>query len=344
MPVLFGETLSRREIQKRAGNIGQIAGVREIQFTGGKAAGVRAIEVHGAGGLNYTLLPDRCLDIAFAEYNGIPVSFFSKSGITAPAYYQPFDKIWGGQFFGGMLTTCGLMSTGNDSEYEDRHMPAHGEVSNIPARITAPFERWEGDEFVMGVNATINHSRMYRENYELRRTIYSKLGESAIYIDDEVENLAFKKMPLTILYHFNFGWPMLSKDTELILDSIKITPDCPMPTDDEKHPFRYLDPYPSSHHGWYHDVRADANGLVHAILRNRAIGIQACIEYPKSQLWNLTQWKFMDENDYVTALEPGNNYLMGTKAEEENGTLEYIAPGETRHFNLKLSFESLSST
>lgn len=342
MALLYGERFSKREIQKRVSNIGQIAGIREFQLTTGKAAGVRGIDIHGAGGLYYTLLPDRCLDIAFAEYKGIPISFFSKSGITAPAYYQPFDPVWGGQFFGGMLTTCGLMSTGNSSTFEERHMPVHGEISNIPARITAPFEKWEGDDFVMGASAVINHSRMYRENYEMRRVIYSKLGESTIHISDEIENLAFKRMPLTILYHFNFGWPMLSKETELILDSEKMTPDCPMPLDDEKHPWRYLDPYPSSHHGWYHDVRPDKNGLVHVILRNRRINVQVRLEYPKTQLWNLTHWKYMDENDYVTALEPGNNFLMGTKAEEENGTLEYLEPGEVRKFDLKLHFESLT--
>lgn len=341
MAYIFGENLTRREILKRAGNINQLAGIREYRFIHGKSDGVHAIDIRTGGALTYTLIPDRCLDIAFTDYKGIPMSFLSKSGITAPCYYQPFDKIWGAQFFGGMMTTCGLMNTGNESTYEDRVMPTHGEVSNIPARIVAPFERWENDDLLMGVSATINQARMYRENYELRRTIYSKLGESIIYVSDEVENLSYKKMPLTILYHFNFGYPMLSKSTELIIDSAKITPDCPMNGDDEKYPSRFLDPYPSSHHGWYHDVNPDENGYAHAILQNRVIGIRATLKFRKDQLKNLTQWKFMDENDYVTALEPCNNFLLGTENEAKNGTLEYLEPGEVRRFELSLSFEQI---
>jgi galactose mutarotase-like enzyme len=343
MAFIYGDNLSRRDILKRAGNISQIAGIREFRYQHGKADGVYAMDIRTGGGLTYTLIPDRCLDIAFTEYKGIPMSFLSKSAITAPGYYQPFDPVWGAQFFGGMLTTCGLMSTGNVSAYEDRQMPTHGEISNIPARIVAPFERWQEDDLYIGVSATIYHSRMYRENYELRRTIWSKLGESTIHISDEVENLSFKTMPLTLLYHLNFGYPMLSKDAELIVDSIKVTPDCPMPPEDEKHPERYLDPYPSSHHGWYHDVRADDDGMIKAVLQNRKIGIRATVEYNKNQLKNLTQWKFMDENDYVTALEPCNNFLLGTKDEAENGTLEYLKPGETKSFKVSLCFSEIDN-
>ena len=43
---------------------------------------------------------------------GKPFSWISKTGITAPAYYEKDDKSWLRGFYGGLITTCGLKNIG----------------------------------------------------------------------------------------------------------------------------------------------------------------------------------------------------------------------------------------
>ena len=46
------------------GNDAQLFSVKEYTLTQGKARGVRAVDVSTAAGLDYTVLPDRCMDLS----------------------------------------------------------------------------------------------------------------------------------------------------------------------------------------------------------------------------------------------------------------------------------------
>jgi len=61
----------KREILKYVGDLSQMLGTRDYTLNGGKAQGVRAIDVRNGAGLEFTVLPDRCLDIAWLSYKGM---------------------------------------------------------------------------------------------------------------------------------------------------------------------------------------------------------------------------------------------------------------------------------
>ena len=63
---------------------------------------------------------------------------------------------------------------------------------------------------------SIKQSTVFGPNLELKRTISSRLGESVIVIHDKVTNRGNTKSPHMILYHCNFGWPMVDEGTEII--------------------------------------------------------------------------------------------------------------------------------
>ena len=56
--------MDRKELYRKTGCPEQLFGVRNFQFTDGKAAGMRGIDLYNATGLRMTVLPDRGLDIA----------------------------------------------------------------------------------------------------------------------------------------------------------------------------------------------------------------------------------------------------------------------------------------
>ena len=69
------------------------------------------------------------MDIANAYFHGSAVSWISKAGITAPAFYEKDGFGWLRGFYGGLITTCGLDNVGGP--YDDKGL--HGRIANTPA-------------------------------------------------------------------------------------------------------------------------------------------------------------------------------------------------------------------
>ena len=89
-------------------------GANAYTFSQGKTAGVKAIDVKTGGGLEFTALEGKALDIAYLSYKGTNISFLSKTGIVAAPYYHDDGGVnsFLQGFHGGMLTTCGLTQSG----------------------------------------------------------------------------------------------------------------------------------------------------------------------------------------------------------------------------------------
>jgi hypothetical protein len=68
--------------------------------------------VRTGAGLCFTVLPGRCLDIAWADYKSIGLTHITKAGVVAPQYYEKDKLGWLRTFFAGLLTTCGLFNVG----------------------------------------------------------------------------------------------------------------------------------------------------------------------------------------------------------------------------------------
>lgn len=91
MANVFGVNLSKDEVLKRVGDISQIAGALPFEYSSGKAKGTAAVEIRNGSGLRFVVLIDRGMDIAYAEINGVPLSYISKTGIVAPSHYDETD-------------------------------------------------------------------------------------------------------------------------------------------------------------------------------------------------------------------------------------------------------------
>ncbi|MCK9618592.1 MAG: aldose 1-epimerase family protein, partial [Lentimicrobiaceae bacterium] len=79
--------INKRELLKYVGDFSQLFGIKGYTLTGGKANGVKAFDVKNGSGLEFTVLADRCLDIAGLSFKGINCSYITKNGIVAPEYY-----------------------------------------------------------------------------------------------------------------------------------------------------------------------------------------------------------------------------------------------------------------
>ena len=151
------DTWNKSYLMSRVGDISQIAGIRRYTLSDGMASGVEAADIRTGAGLNFTVLPGRGMDIAWADYTGIPLAFISQTGVTAPPYYEAEGKGWLRGFFGGLLTTCGLLNAGPSCEENHpvlglRKHGQHGRIAHIPAENVNTFAGWTDDGYTMTVS------------------------------------------------------------------------------------------------------------------------------------------------------------------------------------------------
>ncbi|NLC68204.1 MAG: aldose 1-epimerase family protein [Clostridiaceae bacterium] len=329
--------LDRRDILKYIGDASQLFGVKSYRLIGGKADGVMAVDVKNGAGLEFTVLPSRGLDIAYLSYKGINFSYISKTGIVAPQYFDSTKNEFLRSFFGGFLTTCGLRYAGAPCKDAGEELGLHGRISNEPAEEVYAGTDWIDGTAVMKVKGKVREAKLFAENVVLQREISTYYGENKIYIKDTVENYGFREEPLMTLYHFNLGYPLLSSKSYLLAPTISIVPRDNEAVSGLDNFNRFQLPTVGyKEQVFYHNLKADGQGNTFAALVNPVQQLGVAIWFNKNQLYNLTQWKQMGEGEYVLGIEPCNCHVEGRAKNRKDGTLQFIKPGEIRHFDLEI--------
>lgn len=76
---------------KRVGALWQLGGITQFEYSDGKAKGVAGLRVRTAAGLDFSVLPERGLDIVEASHHGRSFCSHSPVGVVHPAYYDCRD-------------------------------------------------------------------------------------------------------------------------------------------------------------------------------------------------------------------------------------------------------------
>ena len=331
---LFGKQLTKSELRSYVGDISQVAGAIPFTYQGGKAAGTEAIEVRNGSGLRFVILPGRGMDIAWAEINGKPVSFISRTGVVASSHYDEPDFLR--SFTAGLLTTCGLTNVGAANVDNGQALGTHGRIANIPAFEVNIHQDFEGDDYVISVSGKVRQSTVFGENLVLKRTITTKVGDNSIYIHDVVENEGFTVSPLMLLYHCNFGFPLVSEDTKLVTNCADVTARDAAGVGHEGTSTVFQQPTADYAEQVFYRRSAEDS---FAALVNEKLGLSAKLSFSSKELPWLVEWKQMGQQDYVVGVEPANCLTEGRATAREQGILQYIAPQEEKHFHLTIMLE-----
>jgi len=212
---LLGEQLSRAEVLDRVGDVGQLGGAEPAVLTDGPAAGVRVIQVRSAGGLSFTVIADRALDIGSADYCGVPLAWRSPVGVAHPAFTPGTDRGWLDTFGGGLVTTCGLATVGQPSQDGADRLGLHGRISSVPAGSVRSGGGWVGDEYVVTVTVSgrVREATALGAVLQLERRITTRIGQPSLRVDDIVTNVGRTRTPHMFRYHCNLGYPLLNSET-----------------------------------------------------------------------------------------------------------------------------------
>ncbi len=337
---LYGKTWTRREIERHIGQIDQIGGMKRYILQGSSVKNVEQIQVRTGAGLSYCVNSTRGMDISLAEFCGTPLSWQSCNGEIHPSFWKAGEIDWLKTAVGGLLMTCGLSQVGSPCLDGNEKLMLHGDAHQLPATMMQCEGEWHGDDYLMILKGQIRQSRIFGENITLTRTIQSKLGENRIQIDDVVRNEGFRKTPHMLLYHFNFGFPLLTDKTQIHWPSKKvIARDQGVQTKGNnlwQKPEKDI-----SEKVYYHEDLISENNWAVATIHQPEFpigklekSITVRLSWDTRTLPRLVQWKMPGEGIHVLGIEPSNCHVEGRVAERKWGTLQYLEAGESRNYHL----------
>ena len=337
--------IRQRDWQDKVGNAAQMGGIETSVLDNGPGRGTRIAWVNTGTGLRYKVVIDRGLDIVDAFYGQYSLAWLSHAGVTAPRPDANRGLEWLYSFGGGLLTTCGLTHIGGPESDQFGERGLHGRISNLPAAVESVVQPdLRAGKLTMSITGVVREFRVFGPSLELRRTISSTLGEPTVRIHDVVTNVGNTPSPHMILYHCNYGWPLVDEGTEILCGgnwaSRGLEKDNALFND--RRNFRKcskpLDSHKEGGEGCaFIDVAAGKKGICTVGLHNRRLGLAIVMRYSKKQLPWLSNWQHWGRGEYVTALEPGTNPPIGQAKAREQKKLIHIAPGKSRTYDLEMT-------
>lgn len=335
----------------KIGNVSQVGGIETSVLDNGPGKGSRIAWVNTGSGLRYKVAIDRCLDIVDAFYNQHSLAWISYGGLTATRHGAYAGLEWLYSFSGGLMTTCGLSHVGGPESDDSGQRGLHGRISNIPAMVESIVQPDPAlGKMDMSVTATTTESQVFGPHFKIRRTIKSSLGEATINITDEVTNCGNTPCPHMILYHCNFGWPLVDEGVDIVYKG-----NCKsrgMDFDNElfnnEHDYKKCQKPLESHRAGgescgFIDVQPDVDGFCHIGLVNRKLNLALTMTYQKQQFPALTNWQHWGSSEYVCALEPGTNNPIGQNKARELNELIILEPGQSKNYELTMQVLSDSN-
>lgn len=328
----------------KVSNHSQVGGIETSILDDSKGRNTRIAWINTGSGLRYKVVIDRGMDIVDAFYNQHSLAWISHGGVMAPQEYAHQGFEWLKSFSGGLMTTCGLTHIGGPEEDEYGTRGLHDQVSNIPASLESIVQpNLHTGAHEISLSGSMKQTQVFGHRVELKRKITSQLGSSAITVKDVVTNAGNEPVPHMLLYHLNFGWPLIDQDTRLLWKGVTRSRGGEM--DDqlfgEGKDFKTCKPPLAEHAGTgeacgFIDPIADQEGQVLSGVYNKMLGLALTVSFKKQQMPSLTNWQHWGPHEYVTALEPGTHPPIGQAAARKENTLIFLEPGESRTYDLEM--------
>jgi hypothetical protein len=334
-------------IRDRVGDVEAYAGVRLVTLSDGHERGVRLLEFRSGGGLEFEVVIDRGFDIGRLSVAAQTFSWHSPTGLRAPWLLDRASDRGQGflRGFSGLMTTCGLDHIRQpetvavvDNGLHPTGMvdhPLHGSGTFSPGRLLG-YGMSDGLEGPMlWCSGEMRQAMVFGACLSLRRRIACPVGGNRIEIVDCVENIGATPSPHLLLYHLNFGYPLIDIGARPHISSA-----CCMW---QSHEHDALAPFPEPTDTQSAELSVhnfDERGGEQAVcgIENPETGARAEIafdprELPFCQLLRLTGRRL-----YTAAIEPCTTGRRTQIEAAQHGEVRHLKPGEQCHYTLRLSF------
>ncbi len=316
--------------------------INKRTLRGGLSDGVELVEVR-LGDLAFVVVPTRGMGLWKVWTGDFEIGW--QSPVRGPVHpkFVPLTEPGGLGWLDGfdeLLVRCGLESNGAP-DFDDKHRlvyPLHGRIANRPAQQVEVLI--DPDQGQISVRGVVEETRFLFTKLRMTSTYTVRAGKSAIWVRDEVENFSGSPAEMQMLYHINFGQPLLDPGSRFIAPLGRLMPRDARAAEGLAAWDVYAPPVAGyAEQVYFMELLADARGDTPALLANAAGDRGVSIHVPKSQLPCFTLWKntTASSDGYVTGLEPGTNFPNPRSFEGRQGRVVRLAPGGRAAFDLRLA-------
>lgn len=330
---------------KDLGDDGQWS-VEQVTLRDGLSEGVQKIGIHN-GKMFLEVLPTRGMGIWKAHAVGETIGWQSPvRGPVHPKFVdlgEPSGLGWL-DGFDELLCRCGLVSNGApefDKETKALKYPVHGRIANRPAHAVELTV--DSDKQEISLKGIVEETRFHFTKLRMTSTITTKFDSTSFTVHDEIENFSASPAEIQMLYHVNFGLPLLDAGSRVVVPAKTVVPRNARAASGVKTWDSYAAPEPAWEEMVYFlELNADAAGQTRTLLKNAHGTRGVSLVFNKQQLPWFSLWKNTTAaaDGYVTGLEPGTNFPNPRSYEGEQGRVVKLAPSGKQVFDVTLEIHT----
>jgi galactose mutarotase-like enzyme len=195
------------------------------------------------------------------------------------------------------------------------------------------------DEQKIAIRGVVEELRFHFLKLRMTTTISTTFGSSSFTVRDEITNVSTMPATMQMLYHINFGLPLLDGGSRVVAPVKTLVPRTPRAASAVKTWDSYSAPEPGfDEMVYFFELNAADDGSTQTLIKNAHSTRGVSLAFNKKQLPWFTLWKDTagEADGYVTGLEPGTNFPNPRSFERSKEREVKLAPGETKSFEIRV--------
>ncbi|MBN1844476.1 MAG: aldose 1-epimerase family protein [Sedimentisphaerales bacterium] len=321
--------------------------IRKSVLHGGCQEGIDLIELDN-GTMRFRIVPTRGMSIQDVKTADIRLGWDAPlTGLVHPKFVNLAGRDGLGWLYGfsEWMVRCGLESfgaPGPDEFVDDQgakhtmNLTLHGRIGNQPASIVE-IQAQTAPPYRLAVRGRVEEAFLHGPKLEIETELVTEAGSSTFSVRDTVTNRGGSSQEFALLYHNNFGPPLLEESARFLGPVKRITPISEHAAADLARYDIYRGPTP----GWAEQVYClemwpDRENRTMVLLQNAAGDRGASLGYNVEQLPYFTLWKnpAARPDGYVTGLEPATGFPRNRRQERASGRVPILQARQSRSFQL----------
>jgi hypothetical protein len=327
--------------------------IRKYTLRGGKQEGVDVIVVDN-GRLILTVIPTRGMSLLNVTSGDVTLGWNSPvKEVVHPQFINLQSR--GGlgwlEGFNEWMVRCGLEWAGhpgrdefinNTGDRDEMELTLHGRIGNIPAsEVEVVIDRQPPHR--IRLRGRVDERMFYGPKLELWTEVSTEPGSNSFRIEDKLTNYGAYEQEFQLIYHANYGPPLLEEGSRLVAAVKEVRPF-------NAHAARALSAfseYAAPMKGFIEQVYgltlfADQQQRTTVMLHNAGRDKAVTMAWDVTQAPYFTLWKNTTavEEGYVTGLEPGTGFPANRSVERKAGRVPKLGPRESRSFALDVAIHT----
>ncbi len=327
--------------------------VQMVRLRGGVSDGVDIIRLHN-GYLNLSIVPTRGMGIWKADCGRIPLKW--DSPVLHPVHPSLVDQSRRGGIgwldgFNELICRCGLGwhgAPGTDTQRDrdgnvvsEQFLPLHGRIANLAAhQVFVDID----DNGSIAVTGVVDETSVFGERLRLTSRLSTKADSSKFAINDTVTNMGGSPAEVEMLYHCNFGTPLLGEGAMLHTAAERIAPRDARAAEGMDHWETFSGPTSGyAEQVYFVAPISDDSGNGLAVLESPERQSAVALRFETATLPWFTLWKNTQaaEDGYCCGLEPSSSLPNNRQFEREQGRV--ITLDSAASIDFSLSFQVAES-